>query len=238
MWRTVSAVDDLVLVRGMADTRRTLRRWNRRPWPTLGPWLGLAAAIALAMLAGVVAIAEVVTPDPTPLRRPGSNAPVELSDFAAILYRNGLVLALHAMACVAGFIAGSSLPLAASRRSGVDRWVHERAGPFAIAFVAAATIFSLCTQTFGLGLLAADVSFQLGIAPGTLVVGLLPHALPELTALFLPLAAWLIASRLGHWDQLLAATLVTVALAAPVLVACAAVELYVSPLVVDALAGR
>jgi uncharacterized membrane protein SpoIIM required for sporulation len=57
----------------------------------------------------------------------------------------------------------------------------------------------------------------------------LPHAVPELVALFLPLAAWIIASRRGEWDQLLAATLVTVALAIPVLVASAFVEVYISP---------
>ena len=49
----------------------------------------------------------------------------------------------------------------------------------------------------------------------------LPHAIPELTTLFLPLAAWTIASRRGEWDDLLAATLVTVAIAIPTLV-CAA----------------
>ena len=38
-------------------------------------------------------------------------------------------------------------------------------------------------------------------------------------ALFLPLAAWLIASRRGEWNQLLAATVITVLIAIPVLVA-------------------
>jgi uncharacterized membrane protein SpoIIM required for sporulation len=57
----------------------------------------------------------------------------------------------------------------------------------------------------------------------------LPHAIPELVALFLPLAAWIIASRRGEWEQLLAATFVTVAIAVPVLVASAFVEVYVSP---------
>jgi hypothetical protein len=52
---------------------------------------------------------------------------------------------------------------------------------------------------------------------------------PELTAVFLPLAAWTIASRKGEWDQLLAATFVTVAIAVPVLLASAAVETWVSP---------
>jgi hypothetical protein len=58
---------------------------------------------------------------------------------------------------------------------------------------------------------------------------LLPHALPELTALFLPLAAWLVASRRRRFDELLAATIATTALAAPVLVAAAAIEVYVWP---------
>ena len=62
-----------------------------------------------------------------------------------------------------------------------------------------------------------------------LLLAVLPHALPELIALFLPLAAWIMASRRGEWDQLLAATLVTVAVAIPVLLAAALVEVYVSP---------
>jgi len=62
------------------------------------------------------------------------------------------------------------------------------------------------------------------VSPGLLLLGVLPHALPELIALFLPLAAWIIASRRGEWEQLLAATLVTVALALPVLLASAFIE--------------
>ena len=45
------------------------------------------------------------------------------------------------------------------------------------------------------------------------------------------------ASRRGEWDQLLAATLVTVAVAVPVLLAAALVEVYVSPHLFHALAG-
>jgi uncharacterized membrane protein SpoIIM required for sporulation len=64
---------------------------------------------------------------------------------------------------------------------------------------------------------------------------LLPHALIELTALFLPLAAWIIASRRGEWHQLLAATFVTVAIAAPMLVVAALIEVYISPHLLAAL---
>ena len=44
-------------------------------------------------------------------------------------------------------------------------------------------------------------------------------------------------SRRGEWEQLLAATLVTVALAVPVLVVSAFVEVYVSPHLFSALTG-
>ena len=45
-----------------------------------------------------------------------------------------------------------------------------------------------------LGYTTSTVSNQLHMAPGLLLLGLTPHALPELTALFLPLAAWTLAS--------------------------------------------
>ncbi|HEX2071588.1 MAG TPA: stage II sporulation protein M [Thermoleophilaceae bacterium] len=233
----MSGVNDLVLVRGMHDTRLALRAWNEHPARVLWPWVGLSFAVACGLLLAVYLVAKAATPQPAILHFAGLTHSPDLEDYLHILYRNGLVLALHAMACVAGFIAGSSLPLSAANRSGVDRWIHEKAGPLAIGFVVCATIFSLCTQAFGIGLLAADVSGLLQIGPGTLIVGLLPHALPELTALFLPLAAWMIASRQGRWDELLAATFVTVAVAVPVLLASAAVELWVSPELLRALAG-
>ena len=79
----------------------------------------------------------------------------------AILYRNSLVLALHAFACVAGFIAGSSLPLSAARRKGFSRWVHEKARPIAFGWVIAVTCFSLATQSYVLGSTGATLAFQL-----------------------------------------------------------------------------
>jgi uncharacterized membrane protein SpoIIM required for sporulation len=152
-----------------------------------------------------------------------------------VLGRNVLVLALHAMACVAGFIAGSSLPLQARHHDGLSRWVHEHGGRLAIAFVVAATTFSLSAQAYLIGRTLGGVAGFLGVSPGLLLVSVLPHAVPELVALFLPLAAWIIASRRGEWEQLLAATFVTVAVAVPVLMAAAAVEVYVSPHVFAAL---
>jgi hypothetical protein len=231
------SVNDLVLVQGMRDTRMALYRWSRDPWRVLTPWLRLSFGIGVGLLFVVYLIASVSTPDPTSLYLPGYNGPATGGDYVHVLYRNSLVLALHALACVAGFMAGSALPLSASKRHGLSRWVHEKAGPLAIAFVAAATLFSLSTQAYLLGTGAATLAPQLGLSPGLLVLGLLPHALPELVALFLPLAAWLVASRNDDWQELLAATFVTVAIAVPVLLASAAVELWISPQLLRWLAG-
>jgi hypothetical protein len=225
--------DDLVLVSGMRSTRATLREWNADGPRVLGPWLLGAMAVAGLLLVAIWLVATVVTPDPTfyPLQS-GS-----LESVGIVLFRNGLVLALHALACVAGFIAGSSLPLEAQRYTGWWRTVHDHAGRIAIAFVTCATLFSLGTQAYILGGLASTRAAQEGLSPGVLLVGLLPHALPELIALFLPLAAWLLASRRGAWDELLAATFVTVAIAVPTLIAAAFVEVYVSPHIISLLAG-
>jgi hypothetical protein len=226
---TVVSVNDLVLVQGIKDTRSTLAGWRRDPLAVVGLWLGWSFAIALALLASVYVIAANTSPDYTPLVIPGLHREGEPADVVHFLYRNGLVLALHAMACVAGFIAGSSLPLSAEKRTGLSRWVHQKAGPLAIAFVVGATTFSLVTQAYVLGGAAATLSWQLGVDPAALLAVVAVHALPELVALFLPLAAWLVASRQGDWHELLAATFVTVAIAVPVLVVSGVVEVYLTP---------
>jgi hypothetical protein len=223
------SVNDLVLVQGMEDTKLALRRWNDHPWRMLRPWAALSLLISCGLLAAVYVIAELTTPDPTTYLIPGYNSDATFGDYLAVLYRNSLVLALHAMACVAGFMAGSSLPLSASKRTGLSRWVHEKAGPLAIGFVVCATTFSLCTQAYVIGGGAASIAAQLGTTPGLLLLALVPHALPELFALFLPLAAWIVASRAGDWQDLLAATFVTVAIAVPILLASAAAEIWAAP---------
>src|SRR5215216_1746591 len=222
-------VNQLVLVQGVRDTRATLLRWNAAPWRVVRPWTIGAAAISAALLFAVVAIGSIATPDGTPILLPGLNTPAGIGSVGDVLYRNSLVLALHAMACVAGFIAGSSVPLQAQQHTGFTRKLHDLAGPLAIAFVVCATSFSLATQAYVLGNAASTLAALGHMAVPLLVVGLLPHAAPELIALFLPLAAWIIASRRDEWHELLAATFVTVGIAAPVLVVAAFTEVYVSP---------
>jgi hypothetical protein len=225
----MSAANQHVFSHGMQDTRETLDAWSSRPWGVLRGWLALSVAIALTLLAAVWVVAGLLTPDVTPIHLPGLTSPSEPGDLLPILWRNSLVLALHATACVAGFIAGASMPIAAAQRSGFSRWVHVKAGELAILFVAAVTLFSLSTQALYLGFQGSTIAYQLHISRFELILSVLPHALLELTALFLPLAAWLIASRRGEWNQLLAATFITVALAIPALVVAATIEVYVWP---------
>jgi hypothetical protein len=220
---------EFVLVQGVRDTRGTLARWNSRPVAVVAPWVAGAFAIAATLLVAVWLIASVSSPDPTPILLPGVGTPADLVAVKDVLFRNSLVLALHAMACVAGFIAGSSMPLEAARYTGWWRTVHDKAGPLAIAFVVAATTFSLSTQAYVLGSAASTLGAQLDLPPGLLLLGILPHAIPELVALFLPLAAWILATRRDDWHELLAATFVTVGAGAPILVMAAFIEVYVSP---------
>jgi hypothetical protein len=214
---------------GVRHTRATLRSWQQTPGRVVGRWVAGSAVAASGLLVTVLIVAsldhgyqQVISLQP----------PFAVGDFANVLQvlrSNLLVLALHAMACVAGFIAGSSLPLQAEHHSDISRWVHEHGGRIAIAFVACATTFSLSAQAYLIGHTLAGVSGFLHVSPALLLLGVLPHAIPELIALFLPLAAWILASRRGEWEQLLAATAVTVALAVPVLIVAALIEVYVSP---------
>lgn len=220
---------ELAVVQGWADTRATLRAWLGAPAPVLIAWVRGSVLIALGLLGATWLVASAVTPDPTPVAIRGIDHRGDLADVLFLFGRNLLVLALHAMACVAGFIAKSTLPREAEAYSGWWRRVHDRAGGVALAFVAVATVFSLGTQSLALGSMLSQLSFQLGTTPGALLVSVLPHALPELVALFLPLAAWLLAAREQAWEQLLAATVATTAVALPVLFAAALVETYVTP---------
>jgi hypothetical protein len=221
-------------VYGIRRTRQTLASWRVNPWPVLGSWFAGGLLAATGLLFAVWAIAGISAPGPATVVGPPFVVGT-MSDVTHIFVRNLLVLALHLMACVAGFIAGSSLPLQAQEHRGLSRTIHEHGGRLAIAFVIGATTFSLSAQAYVLGSETAGVASRLGTSPGVLLLVLAPHAVPELTALFLPLAAWILASRRDEWDRLLAATLVTGAIAVPMLFATALIEVYLAPHLVGVL---
>jgi hypothetical protein len=221
--------EQMALVQGWGHTKAALRAWNARPSRVLVPWTIWSVTVAGALLLATYVVAKLSTPDITRLDFPGVTYHADVHDYGLVLFRNSLVLALHSLACVAGFIAGSSLPRIAGGYSGWYRKLHEVAQPLAIGFVVCATLFSLGTQAYILGRDAATLAHQWHISPGELLALVSMHAIPELTALFLPLAAWTMASRRGDWQDLLAATFATTAVAIPVLLFAAAIEVWVTP---------
>ena len=213
--------DQLALVQGWPHTRATLRRWNAAPWRLFAAWSLGSLCVTALLLVATWFVADNALPDLTRHSYPGLTRPATTEDFFFVLRRNVTVLALHALACVAGFIAGWVRPGEQMSRA------QRHAAPLAIIFVTAATLFSLLTQANALGHGAAD---HWASSPHTLLLRLLPHALPELFAVFLPLAAWSIASRRGAWDELLAATIATTAIAVPLVLLAAAIETWVTSL--------
>ncbi len=220
---------DLAVVQGWADTRDTLRAWNAAPGAVLWRWVWLSLLITALLLGAVLLVATLSTPDITRLVLPGVDREATWGDVGHVLFRNGLVLALHSLACLAGFIAMSSLPIEAEAYTGTWRKAHDLAGPAAVVFVTGATLFSLVTQALVLGDGLSTLAWQFDLSPAHMLAIMSLHAIPELCALFLPLAAWMVAARAGAWEQLMAATSVTTALALPVLLTCAVVEVFVTP---------
>jgi hypothetical protein len=223
-----SAANNEIFEATLRETRETLNRWGQKKLRVLGDWLFKSMCIALTMLAAVYVVSVLSVGIETTALPNILGAP-HAEDVLIVFFRNFLVLALHGFVCLAGFMAMRALPEQTKYKSGINRWVHEHAGPFAMYFVTVATIFSMTTQVWILGHRVADLSVTLGIPEGTLMLTVLPHAVLELTAVFLPLAAFLTASREGKWHELLAATIVTVSVAIPMIIFAALLEAYLWP---------
>ena len=101
----------------------------------------------------------------------------------------------------------------------------------AALLVAALSAYSLLSQAWRLGHELASAAHTLGYTPAGLLLRLSPHAVPELTAVFLPLAACLSLVRRRRHDDLAAAALLTAIVAFPVVVCAAGIEVFLTPYV-------
>jgi hypothetical protein len=193
--------------------------------------LPAALAAAIALLVGVLAVALFSGPA---VQVPPSGPPFvagSITDAATILGGNLLVLILYAMGCVAASIiqrwrTGDGRPMTAPR---------ELVSRLATAILIGLLLFAACRQAHALGHRLAGFSEYFYASRWRLWLGVLPHALPELTGIFLPVAAWRVASRQGRDRELLALTVAAVLAALPLLATAALIETYVSPKVFRAL---
>lgn len=222
----------MALVAGWADTRAALDAWRRRPGASFGPWAAVSLAIGVALLVATWAVARYWAPAPEWIVW-SFDGPRTLGGALHILGRNALVLIMHGFICVAGFMATTSLPLIADGHVGWKRRLHLAARPVTIAFVLVVTVSSFALQAWTLGGAAPGIALAYEVSTWQLLVLVAPHALLELTAVFLPLGAWLVLARRGRYEHLLAASIYATALALPLLAIASVVEEYVTPMLIQ-----
>lgn len=211
----------------IADTRVALRSWSDRPSQLL-PWVAISAIIAAILLLATYIVAVTATPEQTSGSLIAADPSAHWADFGFILGRNFTVLLLHLMVCFATYLVRRSLPIQAGEMRGFQAWIHRNASTPALLLVVALTIYSILQQALVLGHSLADLSAHGDMTAAGILVRLLPHAVPELIAVFLPLAAALWLESRDRNKELLAAVAACVVIAVPVVIASAFVEVVIA----------
>jgi hypothetical protein len=206
------------MVTGQKWTRALFATWAERPLPVLAPWVAGSLLIGLALLGASLLVAVLAGPSASYLPV-FADPDAGTSDVLRIAAHNGIVLALQSLVCFAIYL---------STRPG------ERHRGWALCAVVAFSGYSLISQVWHLGHDLASAAQTLGLTPAGLALRLSVHAVPELTALYLPLAACLVLVRRRRTDDLAAAAMLATVVAIPVVVMCAYVEVYLTRYVIAA----
>jgi hypothetical protein len=227
---TATDLEQAAVAGGLLHTSAALARWRGQPAGVVLPWAAVSLTVGVLLLVAtwLVALARPASTGDLTYAATFSASPT-MDAAAAILLRNLLVLALHAMVCVGGYLAMTAVPSVAGGYRGVLGSLHRAATPVALAFFTLATAGSLTLQALVLGREASSIAVGYHLGAGALIARLAPHALPELTALFLPFGAWVVLARRRAWSDMVAASLLSVAFAVPVLAIAALIEVYVTP---------
>ena len=186
-------------------------------------WLPVSLAAAAALLVVVLVVATLSGESPQLPENGPPFATGNIADAATIFAENLLVLLLYSMGGVAASV--------------IHRWRDARAATanravasrLAVATVIVLLLLAACRQAYILGHGLAGFADYFYVSRWRLWLGVLPHALPELTGIFLPVAAWRFAGREGRQRELLALTVVAALAALPLLAGAALIEVYISP---------
>jgi hypothetical protein len=202
-------------------------------WGEAGRWVLIAGAVAAVLLSSVALIAA---------HLPGSYVAgidsglfTRHHSFGDVLYvfrRNLLVLGIHLCACWIGAIIGrphTPAPARWGRVGALHRPVPPWMGRVAFFYALLVTLLSVAAQATALGRQLADLARAAHLSSFHLLVLVLPHAAPELVAVFLPLGLFLLEAHRGRLERLGRWSLQAAALAVPVLLCAAVIETYVTP---------
>jgi hypothetical protein len=186
-------------------------------------WLLVSLAAATCLLLSVLALAVLSTEyRQVPVSGPPFVAG-DLTDALSILGENALVLTLYAVGCLAAFVVHRHADPAS--RTARD----ETRTRLATALIIGLLVLAACRQAYVLGHGLAGFSAYFYVGRWRLWLAVLPHAIPELTGMLLPLAAWFCASRKGELHRLAAVTASAMLVALPLLASAALIEVYISP---------
>lgn len=228
--------EQLAVVAGWHDTRAAFTRWNNDVAGVVRTWMGTSLLVGIALLVATWVVGTWFAS--------GSVATLDTFAGAAdprhavgIFTNNLLVLAMHALICVAGYMATTTVAIAADDYAGWLRRVHLLARPVTFAFILVVTWSSFALQALTLGTAAPGVARAYDMEIWQLLLVVTPHAIPELVAVFLPLGAWLVIARRRAWNELFAASILATVVAVPLLAVAAIVEEYVTPLTIAAAFG-
>lgn len=166
--------------------------------------------------------------------------------FTDIFIANMLVLGVHFFACVGTYLINKRVNYFLERRlsqeeiiakleegeeidfTSREQQISHQVGRLSLVMIASLVVFSITRQIIILSTNIAAASESLDISVTTLMARAALHAFLELTAIFLPLAADLILSKKGRWQELLAGAWFSLAIAVPVLLLTAAIETWVT----------
>jgi len=202
-------------------------------WREIGRWTAVAATVAAMLLGGVALVA--LHTHGRAADGAGSGLLIAhhtIGDALYVFRRNLLVLGIHLCACWIGAILGRPYrpaPDRLGRLGRLHRPVPDWMGRAALLWALLVTLLSVGVQALALGRLLADISVAADLPRLQLLWLVLPHAVPELLAVFLPLGLFLLEARRGRLERLGLWSLQAAAIALPVLLCAAAIETYVTP---------
>ncbi len=207
-------------------------------WGEVGRWAAVAAGVAAVLLATVALLAGHDAGD----YRVGLSSGLltrhhDLGDVLYVFRRNLLVLGIHLCACWISAIVGRPhrpAPARLGRLGVLHRPVPAWLGRASLAYALLVTFLSVAVQAIALGRELASLHDASAVPSLRLLWLVLPHAVPELVAVFLPLGLFLLEARRGRLERLGPRSLQAAAVALPVLLLAAVIETYVTPALIIA----